>query len=112
MWDVKEGVCIETLKGHNSYVFTLEITNKSELISSDGNGLIKIWSLRDLMCIRTINQHTDFICHLKLIDDQRFVSFSADGTIKLWSLENLECVKTFVGINNQGFRCGRVLFNF
>jgi WD40 repeat protein len=112
MWDVKEGVCIETLKGHNSYVFTLEITNKSELISSDGNGLIKIWSLRDLVCIRTINQHTDFICHLKLIDDQRFVSFSADGTIKLWSLENLECVKTFVGINNQGFRCGRVLFNF
>jgi WD40 repeat protein len=87
LWDVKEGLEIDTLYGHSSAIKSIVISPNAETIaSSDGHGLIKFWNLKTRREIRTIKASELPINSLAFSpDSQMLVSGSDDYSIKLWN---------------------------
>lgn len=87
LWDVKEGLEIDTLYGHSSEIKSIVISPNAEtLASSDGHGLIKFWNLKTRREIRSIKASELPINSLAFSpDSQMLVSGSDDYSIKLWN---------------------------
>lgn len=119
----------ESIKIYNQYSFDCELSlighigsctyidqlNNGKLISSSGEGIIKIWSINQnsFHCDQTIyDAHFDWINKIIALPDNRFASCSYDMTIKTWKLfsseynldyklKKIKCItKTIYCLNN------------
>lgn len=108
LWDLDTLNVIETLRGHESEVYALEVyyhdhhinhnttTAKStpHLISAGDH--IKIWSLEDYSLLTTLRGHKDWVCSLAIFEDNNrnkiLASGSHDKTIQLWKLSGASTV--------------------
>jgi len=92
MWDLKNGVALQTLKGHNSYIRAVAITadGKSAISGSQDNTCI-VWDLKSGESVQILKGHTSNVSAVAIIaDGKRAISSSWDNTCIVWDLINGE----------------------
>ena len=67
VWNVDNGTCEKTLKGHQASVTVLAQVGLNQLASGAGDKSIKIWDLESGACVKTLTGHSDYIRALALI---------------------------------------------
>jgi len=85
----------KTLKGHNDFVFTIQVTNNKEaLISVSADKTCKAWSIITGECLRTFIGHSGLfgVYGLVMLSDTLYVTSSTD--IKFWDLNLGTCLNT------------------
>jgi len=94
-------VLLQTLKGHTSYVESIEINNQMDLIVSGSvDNTIIMWRRTDdrYVNLRTLRGHTGDIHSVSITDDSKLIaSGSGDKTIKIWNTTNGDLVSTLRG---------------
>jgi WD40 repeat protein len=109
VWDIQSGHCIQTLRGHQDSVYSLESLPSGELVSADYKGVVKIWDLSSGRCLDTVKAHAGPVNSLKRVSipgedgGSQWASCSDDGKIKIWHLINGRgrCLKTLEGHKSE-----------
>ena len=79
-------LCIRTLTGHTSYVYSVVISPDGQMLASGSEDkTIKLWNLKTGDLLRTLTGHEDSVLSVAISPDgQTLASGSQDSTIKLW----------------------------
>ncbi|TRV43164.1 MAG: WD40 repeat domain-containing protein [Microcystis panniformis Mp_MB_F_20051200_S6D] len=87
LWNVETGKEIRTLKGHDSYVWSVNFSPDGKtLVSGSGDNTIKLWNLETGKEIRTLKGHNSRVRSVNFSPNGKtLVSGSWDKTIKLWN---------------------------
>lgn len=96
IWELSSGECVQTLEGHEDYVYALCIANNNTLLVSGSNdNTIRVWDLTTGICVRIIREHSNAVKGLALLPNGLVVSGSVDKTIRIWDIELGICKKVF-----------------
>ena len=96
IWNVLTKSVQQCLTGHNSYVNTLLLKDKTTLISGGGDGFIIVWYLQEQgnknQCThKVLEGHRGAVQGIVLVQGNRIVSCSNDKSVMLWDLNKLSC---------------------
>jgi WD40 repeat protein len=85
---VSSGKLRRTLKGHDSYVFSIAVSrNGKTLISGSADKSVKLWNVQTGRTKQTFTGHSDGVRAVAISPDGRTVaSGSEDKTARLWQL--------------------------
>jgi WD40 repeat protein len=99
LWNVANGHCIRTLKGHTHYVYSVALSADGRLaLSGSHDKTLRIWDVANARCIRTIEGHAGAVSSVALsVDGRLALSGSWDKTLRLWDLSGGRCILTFQG---------------
>jgi WD40 repeat protein len=111
LWDLATGSVIKTLRGHRDRVWGLgfappfslramgmDETKEMLLVSSSGDGTIKVWNGKTGQCVKTLEGHTSWVWYTDFSrDGQQLVSSSYDGTLRIWQFQTGQCLKILHG---------------
>ena len=104
IWSVSNNKCLQTLKGHESFVRQLiYLKDTEQLLSGSWDSTIRVWSLSNETfgyCMHILEGHTDFVNDIVHIhDQQKVVTASRDNTLKIWSVDDAAytCLYTLEG---------------
>lgn len=102
LWDISTGDCLQTLQGHDNWVWTLAFSPDGNLLASgSGDHTIKLWHLATGQCIQTLQGHTSRIWSIAFSPrGDVLASGSSDQTVKLWDVRTGECRQTLAGHAN------------
>ena len=111
--DAYTGKCVKKLKGHSKSVSCAEFYDNKHIVSTAGDGTIRIWDVESEKCIKTINTgkfriiNYPNIGNLSKPDTPRTISISSDGkrlitnygdnTFEIWDLQRGLCVDSING---------------
>eukprot|EP00005_Dracoamoeba_jomungandri_P011134 CAMPEP_0174267342 /NCGR_PEP_ID=MMETSP0439-20130205/33279_1 /TAXON_ID=0 /ORGANISM="Stereomyxa ramosa, Strain Chinc5" /LENGTH=365 /DNA_ID=CAMNT_0015354781 /DNA_START=520 /DNA_END=1617 /DNA_ORIENTATION=+ len=95
--------CLDTLTGHNNWVFALAYCSPY-VFSGSSDHTIKVWSAATLKCVSTLNGHSDQVRALSVANGNLF-SGSYDCSIKVWDINTLKCIQT-LNVYNEVFGLG------
>ena len=97
-WDVKTGIHLQTLQGHNDWIYTVCTSTNDKTIFSGSDSCIKIWDLYSGSCIGTLTKHKGPIyCLCTSPDDEHLYSGNGQGTIMEWDIQEGYAIRTFNG---------------
>lgn len=100
VWDAISGEALLELRGHNSFVFSVD-QSINMLVSGSFDETVKLWDLRSGECIQTLPAHSDPVTAVSFNRDGTLVaSASHDGLIRLWDVATGECLKTLYAAGN------------
>ncbi len=88
LWEVSDGSCVKTSKGHDEVVTGICFSPDSALFATCSNGrTIKLWNPATGECLRTIVGHTDGVHTLSFSPDGKILaSGSGDNAVRLWDV--------------------------
>jgi WD40 repeat protein len=93
VWDLNQGICLKTLRGHKHWINSLIfIERDNSLISGSHDRSINIWEVNDFQCLKTI-QVKYGVVSLLLLPGGYFAS-GGYNSIKIWDIKNYECIHT------------------
>ena len=106
MWNLVDYTCLNTYEGHLSSVLKIDwVYRGTHLISSGGDGLIKLWNAKTSENILTLDAHDGKIWDFDINKDNNvgseplcFISGGTDGKIVLWKDNTKE---QELNINNE-----------
>jgi platelet-activating factor acetylhydrolase IB subunit alpha len=86
IWDVKSGICVLTLQGHDNWVTDLAFhPNGRFLLSVSDDKTLRAWDLNSGRCYKKLpNLHTHMVTSLA-IKQKTCISASVDQTLKVWN---------------------------
>ena len=92
VWNVSDGECIYTLRGHNGTVNSANYSpDGKHIVTASADGSIKIWRAEDGVEIASIKEHTDCVNYAEFSSDGKMiVSASDDNTIRVWPFPDLQ----------------------
>jgi WD40 repeat protein len=102
-WDVSNSRngchLLFTLSGHKKWVYSVDISNDNEYITSgSGDKHIILWGVLRKVIIRKINHHSDSVTCVKFNSNgSEIVSASSDFSICLSNMRNGKLIKRFIG---------------
>ena len=76
--------CIQTLKGHEGFVWSIIQLNDNNIASCSADKTINLWDLKTNQCIQTLKGHKESVWSIIQLNDGNIASCSDDETIKLW----------------------------
>jgi WD40 repeat protein len=90
LWDVENGIELNTLSGHTSYVWCVAFApNGQRALSGSDDWNIKLWDVESGVKIKTWHGHRGGVTSVALAPDgKRALSTSYDNTIRLWDAES------------------------
>jgi WD40 repeat protein/DNA-directed RNA polymerase subunit RPC12/RpoP len=96
IWDLENGQCRATLKGHTDEVQSVAITpNGKRILSGSNDGSIRVWDAVSGQEVAKLKGHTGGVRSVvALPDDDRALSGGFDKTLRLWDLASGKCLKT------------------
>ena len=97
IWDLEEGTCLKTLRGHTGAVVCLVLTEGGQLISGSYDKTIKIWDLTTGTCLNTRQGHVAGVTSLILTKKGQLISGDSFKMIKIWDLTTGTLLSTFQG---------------
>ena len=95
------GVCLNTLIGHDSWIYALTLLPNGFLASGSRDGKIIIWNVNETSPLYTLLGHSFGIRDLIVINNEYLASCSDDKTIKLWSLSNYNQVNSWTASSDR-----------
>lgn len=87
MWDLATGVCVRTLNGHTSSVYSLALLPDGRLASASGDKTVKLWDVSTGSCVGTLSGHTGAVRALASLPDGRIACSAFEETIHLLCLD-------------------------
>ena len=93
LWDLKEGVVLKTMKGHNDCVWAVAISKNGEFIASgDEKGELIFWEGNSGESLtQVIKAHTTWISSVDFSPDgATLATGSSDWTTKLWNTKTMQ----------------------
>ena len=97
IWTFASDECKQTLIGHASAVYCLEINHVNrQLISCSLDKTIRVWDLNENVCVQILKGHADTVSAIKwqASTARLFSSGSFENVIKVWDLNLGKCVQT------------------
>ncbi|EFA83454.1 hypothetical protein PPL_03602 [Heterostelium album PN500] len=84
IFDIRNGMCVDTLNSHTDAVRTLKIKGE-RMVSGSSDMVIKVWDTNNYNKPRlSLKGHTGSIVSLQF-DNKKIISGSLDSTIKTWN---------------------------
>jgi WD40 repeat protein len=97
LWQVSTFKQILSLKGHESWVWSVSFSPDGQTLASSQDCTAKLWDIRTGQCLRTL-QGSDLIRSVELSPDGKtLASGHVDATVRLWDVSTGECLKTLQG---------------
>ena len=92
LWNVADGSCLLTLKGHTNWVNAAQFSPDGRyIISGSSDKTLRLWDAATGRLIYTIAAHEGNVVSVAFSPDGRhFASSSIDGTIKIWYFPTLQ----------------------
>ncbi|KAI1203759.1 WD40-repeat-containing domain protein [Nemania serpens] len=100
VWDMTNGACLHTLRGHNSTVRCLKMSDANTAISGSRDTNLRVWDIRQGVCRNVLVGHQASVRCLEIKGDI-VVSGSYDATAKIWSISKGQCLHTLTGHFSQ-----------
>lgn len=98
LWDSETSQCLTTLRGHESYVFCVDVNPSNTVVASGSfDETIKFWDVRSGdRPLKTIAAHSDPVTGISFNkrDGTMIASSSYDGLLRLWDSTLGECLAT------------------
>jgi WD40 repeat protein len=85
VWSTRDGVHVQTLKGHTELVRALLLGLDGRVYSASEDSTVRVWSGDDGAHLQTLEGHTKSVTSLAWGPDGKLYSGSDDGTIRVWS---------------------------
>ncbi len=94
LWNVENGEHLQTLTGHNGFVFRVAFSPDGQMLASgyfargnDDGGPIILWDVQTGKPLHTLIGHTYYITSVAFSPDgQTLASGSGDGTLRFWDV--------------------------
>ncbi|KAI1334168.1 WD40-repeat-containing domain protein [Xylariaceae sp. FL0016] len=100
VWDMTNGQCLHTLRGHTSTVRCLKMSDENTAISGSRDTTLRVWDIRQGVCRNVLVGHQASVRCLEIKGDI-VVSGSYDATAKIWSISEGRCLHTLSGHFSQ-----------
>ncbi|TGJ85617.1 hypothetical protein E0Z10_g3146 [Xylaria hypoxylon] len=100
VWDMTNGACLHTLRGHTSTVRCLKMSDENTAISGSRDTTLRVWDIRQGVCRNVLVGHQASVRCLEIKGDI-VVSGSYDATAKIWSISEGRCLHTLTGHFSQ-----------
>lgn len=100
VWDMTNGACLHTLRGHTSTVRCLKMSDENTAISGSRDTTLRVWDIRQGICRNVLVGHQASVRCLEIKGDI-VVSGSYDATAKIWSISEGRCLHTLSGHFSQ-----------
>ncbi|GAP86514.2 putative F-box and WD-40 domain-containing protein CDC4 [Rosellinia necatrix] len=100
VWDMTNGTCLHTLRGHTSTVRCLKMSDANTAISGSRDTTLRVWDIRQGVCRNVLVGHQASVRCLEIKGDI-VVSGSYDATAKIWSISEGRCLHTLSGHFSQ-----------
>lgn len=99
VWDLQQGKELHTLRGHDTSVNTVAITQDGKIAVSGGRDrTLRVWDLQQGKSLKTLKGHRGWVTDLAILPNQtQVISAAVDNTLKLWNLDSGENIRTFTG---------------
>ena len=97
MWDSETGECIRELKGHNSWIQSVDYHPHNNIVASGSyDRTVRLWDSTTGECLKIIHGHSQEVVSVAFSPDGlSLASGSKDGTVKVFKLSTYECTNTF-----------------
>ncbi|KAK4230773.1 dehydrogenase E1 component-domain-containing protein [Podospora fimiseda] len=100
VWNLPDGRCRHTLRGHTSTVRCLKMSDATTAISGSRDTTLRIWDIESGHCKNVLVGHQASVRCLEIKGDI-VVSGSYDTTAKVWSISEGRCLHTLQGHYSQ-----------
>ncbi|HEY9828142.1 MAG TPA: NB-ARC domain-containing protein [Stenomitos sp.] len=99
LWDVRNGQCVQTLKGHPNGVWSVAFhPDSTTLVSGSNDSTVKLWDTRTGQSLRTVKGFSTGIKALAFRPDSPgLVSGGDNKIINLWDRTTGDCIRTLEG---------------
>lgn len=99
VWDLQQGKELHTLRGHDTSVNTVAVTQDGKIAVSGGRDrTLRVWDLSRGKSLKTLKGHRGWVTDLAILPNQtQVISAAMDNTLKLWNLDSGENIRTFIG---------------
>jgi predicted NACHT family NTPase len=89
LWDILNGVCLHTYKGHAGGITSVCLTADGRFgLSGSWDKTLRLWDLGNGNCLRTFEGHTDMVRSISMSADGRFaLSAGGEKNLHLWFLD-------------------------
>ncbi|KAF2186081.1 WD40 repeat-like protein, partial [Zopfia rhizophila CBS 207.26] len=94
IWDVSSSHCLQTLKGHSSWVISVAFSyNLTQLASASDDKTVKIWDASSSNCLQILKGYSGLVLLVVFSYDlTRLASASDDKTVKIWDTSSSDCL--------------------
>jgi len=94
--------CVRMLEGHDSEVWTVNVSLDGRRVVSNDNRTVRIWDLETGACLRTLEIHANGINSFCMSSDGQYAaSVDSDGTLRSWDLGVGICLRTIEGVGRR-----------
>jgi len=94
LWNWQTGQCLQTLKGHTSWVWAIAFSPNGQLLASGSyDQTVRLWEVQTSKCISVMQGHVAPVTSVNISPDLRWlVSSGFDRTLRVWDIETGQCV--------------------
>ncbi|GHP06732.1 WD repeat-containing protein 5 [Pycnococcus provasolii] len=104
VWCVETSKCIQILRGHTHFVFTVayNLPRGHVLASGSFDETVRLWDARTGDEVRVLPAHSDPVTAVSFSDDGALLATSSrDGCVRLWNAESGRCLYTLLHEDNN-----------
>ncbi|MBD2067173.1 NACHT domain-containing protein [Leptolyngbya sp. FACHB-671] len=94
LWNWQTGQCLQTLKGHTSWVWAIAFSPDGQLLASGSyDQTVRLWEVQTGKCISVMQGHVAPVTSVNISPNLRWlVSSGFDRTIRVWDIETGQCI--------------------
>ncbi|MEQ8189724.1 MAG: protein kinase, partial [Candidatus Eremiobacterota bacterium] len=99
LWNLSDGTCIKTIKGHTNFVTSVSMSSDgTKGLSGSRDRTVRLWDLKSGNCIRTFQGHKGPVNSVNISSDGTLaISGGTDKIIYIWDIKSGNLIKELDG---------------